>query len=172
MKKGKVNQALFVKNFFPDGSTAVTNGVSDSSEDDTPGSSNQNSASKDTGSLVGSLAGSKTSGGLVKVRVAEKVKHLEEELKNKIGSNFNSVRKAWLELDENYKGFITAIELAKFLGASDRAGFDFTLLEILVKLRTPNLSTRLYYRDFCAWLGSTIEPTEGFYFRHDSKKNP
>jgi len=28
------------------------------------------------------------------------------------------------------------------------------------------------YNEFCAWLGSSIEPTETFFFRHDSKKNP
>jgi len=45
-------------------------------------------------------------------------------------------------------------------------------MEILVKMRTKDLETRIYYRDFCAWFGPVIEPTEGFYFRHDSKKNP
>ena len=39
-------------------------------------------------------------------------------------------------------------------------------------MRTENLGTKVYYRDFCSWMGSTIEPTESFYFRHDSQKNP
>jgi len=42
----------------------------------------------------------------------------------------------------------------------------------LIKMRTTNLGTRIYYRDFCSWMGSVIEPTEAFYFRHDSMKNP
>jgi len=51
-------------------------------------------------------------------RVAEKVKSLEMELKKKLARNFNSVRKAFLELDEKHVGYITAEEIAKFLGAS------------------------------------------------------
>jgi len=58
------------------------------------------------------------------------------------------------------------------MGGSKTANFDFTLLEILIKLKTKNKSDRVSYSDFCSWLGSTIEPTEAFYFRHDSKKNP
>lgn len=93
-------------------------------------------------------------------------------MKTKLQKNYNSVRKAFLELDENHSGFITAEELARFLGASNDKNFDFTLMEILIKLRTQGMKTKVFYKDFCAWLGSSIEPTEGFYFRHDSKKNP
>lgn len=100
------------------------------------------------------------------------VRKLDQDLKRKIGNNFNSVRKAWLELDEQHIGYITAEEIAKFLGASSQKKFDYTLLEILIKMRSTNLSTKIYYKDFCAWLGSAIEPTEAFYFRHDSQKNP
>lgn len=89
-----------------------------------------------------------------------------------MASNFNSVRKAFLELDEKHIGYITAEEIAKFLGASQQQRFDFSLLEILIKMRTSNLGHRIFYKDFCAWLGSTVEPTESFYFRHDSVKNP
>lgn len=28
------------------------------------------------------------------------------------------------------------------------------------------------FKDFCKWMGTVIEPSEGFYFRHDSVKNP
>ena len=30
----------------------------------------------------------------------------------------------------------------------------------------------LDYTDFSKWMGSSIEPSAGFYFRHDSIKNP
>lgn len=105
-------------------------------------------------------------------RVADKVKALEDELKSKITSNFVSVRKAFLELDEKHVGYITAEEIAKFLGASQLKKFDYSLLEILIKMRTKNLGSRISYNDFCAWLGSSVEPAQSFYFRHDSKKNP
>lgn len=104
--------------------------------------------------------------------MADKVKALEQELKKKLNCNFNSVRKAFLELDEKHIGYITAEEIAKFLGASTQKRFDYTLLEILIKMRTANLGTKVFYKDFCAWLGSSVEPTEGYYFRHDSMKNP
>ena len=100
------------------------------------------------------------------------MKALEQDLKSKLASNFNSVRKAWLDLDQKHMGYITAEEIADFLGASSRKKFDYTLLEILVKLNSKNVSSKLFYKDFCAWMGSIIEPTEAFYFRHDSQKNP
>ena len=68
--------------------------------------------------------------------VAEKVKNLELELKKKLANNYTSVRKAFLELDEKHQGYITAEEVAAFLGASSRKKFDFTLLEILIKMHT------------------------------------
>ena len=58
------------------------------------------------------------------------------------------------------------------MGASSQKKFDFTLLEILIKMRTSGLSNKISYKDFCAWLGNSVEPTEAFYFRHDSTKNP
>jgi len=82
------------------------------------------------------------------------------------------VRKAFLAIDDNHVGYITAESFAKFLGATKQKNFDFTLLEILIKLHTKGLKTRVNYNDFCAWLGNSIEPTETFIFRHDSKKNP
>jgi Ca2+-binding EF-hand superfamily protein len=39
------------------------------------------------------------------------------EIKKKLGANFNSVRKAFLELDSEHRGSIGAEELAKFIGA-------------------------------------------------------
>ena len=90
----------------------------------------------------------------------------------KMTTNFTSVRRAWLELDDSHKGYITVEELAKYLGGGIKLNFDYSLLEILVKMRTKNLQSRIDYRDFCTWFGNCIEPTEGFYFRHDSKKNP
>jgi len=39
-------------------------------------------------------------------------------LKKKLASNFNSVRKAFLALDEKHIGYISAEEIASFLGAS------------------------------------------------------
>ena len=93
-------------------------------------------------------------------------------LKAKISIDFNSVREAFLAIDDNHVGYITAESLARYLGASKEKNFDFTLLEILIKLHNTGSKPRVNYNDFCAWLGNSIEPTETFFFRHDSKKNP
>jgi hypothetical protein len=45
-------------------------------------------------------------------------------------------------------------------------------MEILVKMRIKKGASKISYNAFCSWLGPSIEPTEGYYFRHDSKKNP
>lgn len=112
------------------------------------------------------------SGSIKSQHVAEQVKKMDLDLKLKLSNNFTSVRKAFLELDEEHNGYIMPEHLAKFLGASRRGNFDFTLLEILVKMQTKGLKTKITYNDFCAWFGNSIEPKEGFFFRHDSKKNP
>jgi len=125
--------------------------------------------SVDTSSYGGS---SLLSGSLRSQKVAEQVKKLDAALKAKLAVDFNSVRKAFLAIDDNHGGFITAETLAKYLGASKQKNFDFTLLEILIKLNTKGRKTRINYTDFVSWLGGSIEPTETFYFRHDSKKNP
>ena len=40
---------------------------------------------------------------------------IERKLKTKFGSNYNSVRKAFLDLDTDYDGVITEYDLANFL---------------------------------------------------------
>jgi hypothetical protein len=57
------------------------------------------------------------SGSLKSQKVAEQVKKLDVEIKKRLSNNFNSVRKAFLELDEQHNGYLTAEELAKFIGA-------------------------------------------------------
>lgn len=70
---------------------------------------------------------------------------METELKSKLARNFNSVRKAWLNLDEKHNGYITSEEIANFLGAASRKKFDYTLLEIMVKLNSKNVSPKIFY---------------------------
>ena len=35
-----------------------------------------------------------------------------------------------------------------------------------------NQTGQLNFADFCKWIGPTISQSEGFYFRHDSIRNP
>lgn len=195
-RMAKLSVDNFVKYFFPENLRGAQNaelkgGASDSSSADGSvdtstggsamrpaakrnnlrgGSTNRGESTGETSSYGGGT--SMFSGSLKSQKVADQVKMLDVALKKKLSIDFNSVRKAFLAIDDNHVGYITAESLAKFLGASKQKNFDFTLLEILIKLHTKGRKTRVNYNDFCGWLGSSIEPTETFFFRHDSKKNP
>ena len=78
------------------------------------------------------------------------------------------MRKAFLDIDHNYDGYITSEDLAKFLGGN----VDYKELETLLKNRDSRKYGKIDFKDFCKWMGTSIEPSEGFYFRHDSVKNP
>jgi hypothetical protein len=67
---------------------------------------------------------------------------------------------------------LTAEQLATFMDQSKEGNIDFTLMEILIKMRTHSENNKINYSDFSGWVGKDIEPAENFYFRHDSKKNP
>lgn len=71
-------------------------------------------------------------------------------------------------MDQDYDGFITPEDIAKFYGANA----DFKDIQILMKNRDSRKIGRIDFKDFCKWMGTAIEPCEGFYFRHDSVKNP
>lgn len=42
----------------------------------------------------------------------------------------------------------------------------------MLKNRDSKRQGKIDFKDFCKWMGTAIEPCEGFYFRHDSVKNP
>ena len=47
------------------------------------------------------------------------------------------------------------------------------LMKIMIdKSSKKDGSGQINYSDFSKWLGNSIHVTEGFYFRHDSKRNP
>jgi Ca2+-binding EF-hand superfamily protein len=105
--------------------------------------------------------------------INNKMKHIEDILKERLSNNWVSVRKAFLDLDEDFDGFVTAENFAKLIGGSSGSSkFDFNLLKMLIKMRNPKMSPDLNYTEFCRWFGAVIEPVEAFYFRHDSMKNP
>jgi len=43
---------------------------------------------------------------------------------------------------------------------------------MLIQYKDAKKKGFLSYEDFSKWMGSVIEPSEGFYFRHDSVWNP
>ena len=82
------------------------------------------------------------------------------------------MRKAFLDLDVDKNGFISAEDIMRYFGDAGNHLFDYVdLLKILEDLDSKRKGT-LNYADFCQWMGGVIHKTEGFYFRHDSIKNP
>jgi hypothetical protein len=102
-----------------------------------------------------------------------KLKEVEEVIKERLKSNWISVRKAFLDLDDDQDGFLIPEDFSKLIGGSiGNTKYDFNLIKMLIKLRTKSHHARLNYHEFSIWFGEYIEPTEVFYFRHDSQKNP
>lgn len=96
---------------------------------------------------------------------------IEKLLKDKFSNNFISIRKAFLNLDTDYDGFITAEDIARQFGKGNQK-LDFRDLRTLIVNRDSKRIGRINFKDFCKWMGGVIEPTETFYFRHDSLRNP
>jgi len=93
------------------------------------------------------------------------------------------VRKAFLDIDENKDGMIEAADLMRYFGDEDPV--EMVDLEKLMREKmlsgpassghapnTANQKARLACSDFTNWVGESIHRREGFYFRHDSMKNP
>ena len=95
-----------------------------------------------------------------------RLKTMEEVLKRKFSTIWQSVWKAFLDLDTDYDGYISAADISRFFGS------DVEALTILMKNKDSKKRGLLNYKDFSKWMGSTIEPSEGFYFWHDSVWNP
>ncbi|CAI2381224.1 unnamed protein product [Moneuplotes crassus] len=103
--------------------------------------------------------------------LVQRLLKLEEFIKEKFSSNFVSIRKAFLSLDTDYDGCITAEDIARQFGKV-ALKLDFRDLRTLMKNRDSKREGRINFQDFCKWMGGAIEPTETFYFRHDSLRNP
>ena len=82
------------------------------------------------------------------------------------------MRKAFLDLDVDKDGEISPEDIMRFFGDASNNLFDyFDLVKILEDLDSKGKG-KLGYNDFCKWMGGAIHKSEGFYFRHDSIKNP
>jgi len=80
------------------------------------------------------------------------------------------VRKAFLALDTNFDGYVEVEDILRHFG--DDSTLNFNDLKKLVMDKDSKKRGRINYQDFSRWLGSAISQVEGFYFRHDSMKNP
>ena len=80
------------------------------------------------------------------------MKDLEVLLKKRLSSNWISVRKAFLDLDWDKDGYLTAEDLAKVIGGSS-GNFDFTVLKMFLHVRCKNNNGMVSYTDFCNLFG-------------------
>ena len=91
-------------------------------------------------------------------------------MKTKFSNCYESVRKAFLALDTDYDGFITVEDILKYFG--NEKDLNYNDLKKLMIDKDSKKEGKIGYSDFSKWLGNAIHMSEGFYFRHDSIKNP
>lgn len=103
-------------------------------------------------------------------KIEARLRELDRRLRIKFSSSYESVRKAFLALDHDYDGYITVEDLFKRFG--NQPDIKYEDLKKLIVDKDSKKIGRLNYSDFSRWLGSSIHQSEGFYFRHDSHKNP
>ena len=101
----------------------------------------------------------------------DRVIKLEKLLKIRFSNIWDSVRKAFLQLDTDYDGYITVEDILRYFG-QDSKEFNFNDLQYLIMEKDSKKRGKLGYSDFSQWVGNSIHQSEGFYFRHDSVKNP
>lgn len=98
------------------------------------------------------------------------MRKLEKKLKLKFSNCYESVRKAFLALDTDYDGYITVEDILKYFGNETDLNYN-DLLKLMIDHDT-NKRGKIDYSDFSKWFGNAIHMSSGFYFRHDSIKNP
>lgn len=152
---------------FSDSGSSAERNVNDNSPKNRMGNTKSTVGDYTVGDSMSVMSSSKNQD------ISLKMKQIEHILKERLSNNWVSVRKAFLDLDEDFDGYLTAENFAKLIGGSTGSSkFDFNLLKMLIKMKNAKLEPQINYTDFCRWFGAVIEPTEAFYFRHDSQKNP
>jgi hypothetical protein len=81
------------------------------------------------------------------------------------------VRKAFLLMDSDHDGLVTVEDFMRVFGGEADQHTANDLRKLLID-QDSSKQGKLSYEDFSKWIGSYIHVTEGFYFRHDSKRNP
>ena len=102
--------------------------------------------------------------------VQDRIDKIEKLLRRKLGDSYTSVRKAFLALDTDHDGFITTEDFLRAFG--DEKGIKYADLKKLIQSKDHLNDGKISYESFSAWVGGSIHMSEGFYFRHDSAKNP
>ncbi len=91
-------------------------------------------------------------------------------IKKKFSDAYDTVRKAFLALDTDYDGYVTLEDILRHFDKGNNLNYED--LKKLITDKDSKKAGRINYNDFSRWLGSSIHMSEGFFFRHDSVKNP
>lgn len=70
----------------------------------------------------------------------------------------------------DHDGYVTIEDILMYFG--NEKDLDYDDLKKLMIDKDSKHEGKIGYYDFSKWLGSAIHLSEGFYFRHDSIKNP
>jgi len=84
-----------------------------------------------------------------------KLANLENLIKKKFANNWISVRKAFLDLDTDYDGYVTVEDILRFCGG-DSKEFDFKDLKKLITDKDHKRMGKISYADFSKWMGGVI----------------
>jgi Ca2+-binding EF-hand superfamily protein len=103
--------------------------------------------------------------------VMKRLRDLESMLKIRFSTTWATVKAAFLALDADHDGIITITDFMRVL-QSESDKINLRDLKKLIRDKDSKGAGSLNYTDFSEWLGQAIHWSEGFYFRHDSIKNP
>jgi len=87
--------------------------------------------------------------------IVNKLNKLELLIKNKFSNSWVSVRKAFLDLDTDYDGYVTVEDILRFLGTENRE-IDFKDLTKLIIDKDSKRQGKIGYADFSKWMGGVI----------------
>jgi Ca2+-binding EF-hand superfamily protein len=76
-------------------------------------------------------------------------------IKDKFSNNWVSVRKAFLDLDSDYDGYVTVEDIMRFFGSENKE-FDFNDLKKLMVDKDSKRQGKIAYADFSRWMGGVI----------------
>lgn len=75
-------------------------------------------------------------------------------MKDKFQNNWESVRKAFLDLDSDYDGYITVEDILRHFG--QEKGVVYNDLKKLILDKDSKKLGKIGYTDFSKWVGNTI----------------
>lgn len=88
--------------------------------------------------------------------IINRLQKVENLIKMKFANNWVSVRKAFLDLDTDYDGFVTVEDLIRFFGSENKE-IDFNDLKKLIQDKDQRRKGKICYADFSKWLGGVIQ---------------